>query len=251
MGSGSGAAMPPPQASGYQLKFSDDFDALSLSPSGTGKYTWYPGIWWEPTPPDGNISSSNSMVELDWTGGESPTDTTITTFARDGSSFQSWRYGYFEARMKWTPTTGAWPAFWLLSTEGGSSSAAPASETGEIDIFEGQGASPTTYFGTIHDWVGNNDIYNNNNSNTYELPSDTDLSEYHLYGLLWTQGHVTWYFDNQEIGEYATSAVFDSQDYYILLSSQEGADWSAGNTSGVNVSKMPLDIDWVHVFQMP
>jgi beta-glucanase (GH16 family) len=115
---------------------------------------------------------------------------------------------------------------------------------------EGQGgADPHTIYGTIHEWLGNSDIYNNNSSNAYTVSSSTDLSQYHTYGLLWTPGMVSWYFDDQLMHSASTTAIFDKQTYYLVISSQVGVNWSAGNLSGVTASSIPVQVDWVHVWQ--
>src|SRR5579871_1760542 len=127
---------PPPQAAGYQLVFADDFDSLKLSPDGTGSYDWYnPGVWWESPAPSSNITASSSTLNLEWTSGQTPCDTSIATASPNGSPALAWRYGYFETRMRWDTVVGAWPAVWLRPVQEFSG----ASETGEIDIFEGLG----------------------------------------------------------------------------------------------------------------
>jgi hypothetical protein len=242
-GAGTGA-MPPPQAAGYHLAFSDEFDSLDLSPSGTGNHTWYNTIWYEPVAPFANISAHSSILHLSWTRGQSPADTSITTDARDGSSFKAWRYGYFEARMRWDVALGAWPAFWLVPRQDRS-----APETGEIDIFEGQGDTPHTYYGTLHDWRGQTDVWNTNGANAYQTPSTVDFSQFHTYGVLWTPGKVVWYLDEKPILQSPTTPIFDSQDFYLILGAQEGQNWQAGDLSGVTANRMGLDVDWVRVWQ--
>ena len=50
--SGTSSASPPPQAAGYNLVFSDDFNSLNLSPNGLSNYTWYnPGMFWQNAAP--------------------------------------------------------------------------------------------------------------------------------------------------------------------------------------------------------
>jgi hypothetical protein len=246
-GDGAAAISPPPQAAGYNLVFEDDFNTLNISPNRLGNYTWYGGIWWEPgIAPLSSISDTNSTVTLDWLSGQNPPDTDIMTAAQDGSYSKAWRYGYFEARMSWYVTTGNWPAFWLIPIQGITQSDA---ETGEIDIFEGQGSTPHTFYGTLHDWQNGKDLQNTDGNNTFQLDSSIDLSQFHTYGLLWVPGKVTWYLDNLPLSSTNTFPIFDTQDYFIVLSGQEGNNWSAGNLSGVTASKMALNVDWVHVWQ--
>ena len=241
------AQSPPPQALGYQLAFDDEFSSLSLSPDGTGSsYNWYPGIWWDAAPPPSLITDANSALTLTWSSNQpsqSSQGTSVSTFSRDAQYGRTFRYGYFEARMRWDVTTGAWPAFWLIPKQ----AAQGAEETGEIDIFEGQGDSPHTYFGTIHDWVGQSNT--SNDPNYYDLASTTDFSQWHTYGALWTPGLVTWYFDNVALNSVPTPAVFDQQDFFLVLTMSEGANWQAGSLDGVSANSMNLNVDWVHVWQ--
>lgn len=240
---------PPPQASGYGLAFSTDFTPLNLSPNSLGSYTWYnPGMWWEAPAPYSNIFVHNSTLNLVWTRGQQTSDTSISTAAQDGSYYLGWHYGYFEVRMRWDTVNGAWPAIWMIPIQ---NITAPNEEQGELDIFEGQGNTPNVFYGTIHDWKNNQDVANNNCCNAYQVPPTVDLSQFHTYGALWTPGHVTWYLDNQPIISAATYPIFDDvqQKYYLILGSQEGANWTYGDMSGVSASSISMQVDWVHVWQ--
>lgn len=234
---------PPPPAPGYHLAFHDEFDTLSLSPNGYGNYSWYnPGMYWESAAPYSNIYDNNSILNLDWDRGQSPSDTSIATAAKDGSYYRAWRYGYFEARMRWDTVVGAWPAFWMIPEQGINCNGC---ETGELDIFEGQGAYPTTFWGNIHDWSNGS---NRSQGRGVNLGS-VDLSQFHTYGALWTPGQVSWYFDNQYLFSEPTYPVFDQQNYYLILGSQEGVNWQYGNLNGVTASTIKVNVDWVRVWQ--
>lgn len=235
---------PPPQASGYTLMFADSFNSLNLSPNGTGKFNWYnPGMFWESPAPYSNISAANSVLNLLWKRGQGTSDTSLATTAKDGSSYRAWRYGYFEVRMRWDTVTGAWPAIWLIPVKG---ITCGHCEQGELDIFEGQGATPNIFTGTIHDW--NSPTGNHSAGKNYNLGS-VDLSQYHTYGVLWVPGQVTWYFDNQALYSFPTYPIYDQQLYYLIIGSQEGANWSYGNLSGVAASQIGMHVDWVRVWQ--
>jgi beta-glucanase (GH16 family) len=249
---------PPPQAAGYNLAFDDEFNTLNLSPNGTGNYNWYnPGIYFENPAPTSNISVSNSALTLTWNKNQSGGnyDTTISTTAVDASHYHAWRYGYFEVRMKWNVVNGSWPAIWMWSVQGLQASKAAGcaycGNSGELDIFEGAGSAPHTYLGTIHDWVNAVDTANNNNSDAYNLSSTNDFSQYHTYGVLWVPGSVTWYYDNQPLHSAPTYPIFDQQDYYLMLGSQEGVNGNYGDMSGVTATSIPMTVDWVHVWQLP
>jgi hypothetical protein len=237
---------PPAEASGYRLVFADDFSASSVSPNGTGKFNWYEGLWWEPPAPASNFLIANGVATLAWSRTQKPDDTSLTSLSRDGRNYHAWRYGYFEIRMKWDPVQGSWPAIWMLPVQNIRDA---TTQSGELDIFEGQGATKRVFYGTIHEWKQHQDIRNNKGSNIYHLPPHVDLSQFHIYGALWTPGKVTWYFDDQRLFSASTYAVFDQQDYYLILSSQEGANWKYGDLSGVAASRMTMTVDWVHVWQ--
>jgi beta-glucanase (GH16 family) len=243
-------AQPPAQAAGYRLNFIDTFDQLSLSPDGTGTYNWYEGVWFNHKhAPLSNITAASSVLSLVWQRGQESPDTSIETLSHDKQHYHAWRYGYFEARMKWNPVNGAWPAFWLIPVQDALGQAVyqGKNDKAEFDIFEGQGDHPHTFYGTVHEWVNQHDSANKNN--TFQLSSDVDFSQFHTYGLLWVPGQVTWYFDDSPLHSESTPAVADLQDYLMILGMQEGPNWKIGDLTGVSASRMTLQVDYVRVWQ--
>lgn len=244
-------AIPPPlEAPTYRLVFNEDFNSLDAAFEGSEAHTWHEGVWFNHLhAPLANISVSDSVLSLTWRSGQDSPETSLSTFSRHGRETHAWRYGYFEARMKWNVVNGAWPAFWLIPIEDaeGRSTYNGLRESGEIDIFEGQGDQPETYFGTIHDWVNLKDT--SNADNRFTLSQGFDFSQFHSYGLLWQPGKVTWYLDQRALHSESTPAIFDKQDFFIVLSMREGANWTAGDMRDVTSRKMALQVDWVRVWQ--
>ena len=249
---------PPQLPSTYNLVFNGTFSKLNISPNSVkrtgnyGDYTWYDGLWWETAvSPLSGMTTSNSILNLNVTVPNSAKvyDTTMDTAAPDASYYQAWQFGYFEAELKWQNTSkGAWPAFWMLPVEW----IEGATTDGELDVMEGQGgAYPNTVFGTVHEWVNGADEWNNESSNAFTVASGVNLSQYHTYGLLWTPGSLTWYFDNQPMFTVTGyPSVIDNQHYYLILASQEGVNWTLGNTSGgKRNSSFQVQVQWVHVWQ--
>jgi beta-glucanase (GH16 family) len=233
------------------MVFVDEFDALDLSPDGQGVHTWYEGVWYnQKHAPLRNISAAGSILSLTWRRGQDAEDTSITTLSRDAQHFKAWRYGYFEARMRWNVVKGAWPAFWLIPVQNatGQDVYDGTKRSGEIDVFEGLGDHPHTFYGTIHEWI-NSKTDHASRDNTFRLPRDADMSQFHTYGLLWIPGKVTWYFDNRPLHTEETPAIVDKQDFFLVLSMQEGQDWKYGDLSGVTAPSMTLNVDWVRVWQ--
>jgi hypothetical protein len=242
------AQTPPPQAEGYQLMFSDSFDRLSLSPDGYGDYTWYPAIpWTAALPPPSLITAKDSALHLTWKKDQSLNDITISTVAHDLSHYHAYRYGYFEARMQWDVTAGAWPAFWMCPIQ------ALRGETtgGEIDIFEGQGSYSRIFYGTVHVWKNNGKAQTFNRGCACQLAVDNNFSTWHKYGLLWIPGNMKWYYDDAELYSVSVPTIFDQQDYFLMLGSQEGVDWTYGNLQGVDAGSIRLNVDWMRVWQSP
>jgi hypothetical protein len=242
------------------MVFDDEFNTLNISPSrkSSSTYNWYPGLLYESTPPPtSEITATSGVLDLDWNKATGVSnglyDTSIEGESSNGAAGKTFRYGYFEARMKWDNVTGAWPAFWMEPVQG----IFKATNTAEIDIFEGQGGT-NTYYGTLHTWNGSTQTWYSS-PNNFTIPANNDFNAWHIYGILWvpgsgsTPGRITWYFDNQEVGSATTTSsnnsLFDQQDFFLILGSQEGPNWTAGNLTGVTASDINLYVDWVHVWQ--
>lgn len=239
----------PAETLGYRLVFDEDFNNFSLSSDRQGNYTWYNGVWFQSTvAPLRNISVRDSTLILKWTKDQANSTTCVSTLSRDGSHYHAWRYGYFEARLRFDVVTGSWPAFWMIPVEGVNSNRVQV-ETGELDIFEAQGASPNVIYGTIHRWIGSEDVANNASANAHRLPSNVDLSQYHTYAALWKPGRVTWYFDDHEILSAPTFPIFDKQHYALVICSQEGKHWVPNDRTGVNAPSISVQVAWIRVWQ--
>jgi beta-glucanase (GH16 family) len=250
------AQTAPSQAAGYELVFSDNFSNFDLSPNGYGTHTWYPGIYFQPGQA-GPVTVNQSTLDLQWDIGGGENSTNIEGCAYDASHCTTFRYGYFEARMRWDVTNGAWPAFWMITKQ----SILGVQDVGELDIFEGQGNAPADYYGTINEWK-NGALFSTNYSgfagisapgltNQFPLAKTNDFSQWHTYGVLWAPGSVTWYYDNDPVGTAPTPAIFDQEDFFFILGSQEGYQWTPGNLTNVTAQAINLNVQWVHAFQLP
>ena len=246
------AQTPPPQAAGYSLVFSNDFSSLNINSSGNlnGNYTWFnPGMWWQNPAPWGNFSTTSGPgLNLNWTPGQSPANTSVSSCSPNGSNCQTWNHGYFEASMRFDVVTGAWPAFWMIPVEG--HTLPSGSETGEWDIIEfntPQMPLSGAYQASAHDWNGPGGS-TQCTSGTYKSSSITS-SNFNTYGMLWTAGTIQFYFNNNLVKTCNIDSKIDAQNYFLVLGSQEGVNWNYGNTSGVTASNISVNFDWVHVWQ--
>jgi hypothetical protein len=248
---GNSSAPAQARAVGYnKLVFSDEFNAPRISPTGTGSYDWYQGEWWIWLPDFmTRMPVQNSYISLQFTPGQTGLSTGIATDAKDQSQGRFFNQGYFEARMRWTTKRGAWPSFWLYSSE------VPRGTDNdrwcEIDIFEGQGAHPTTFFGHVHDWIESGGVVRDTvNANAVQaLNPSIDLSDWHTYGLLWANGNLTWYLNNVPLMTAPSPAICESQQLFLILAITGGVDWTIGNFNGVTAPMFKNDVDWVRVWQ--
>jgi len=247
----SGAIRRPPAVpvpirnQGYRRVFSDDFRVFS-------RKVWKNKIWYESDPPAGAIFARNSVLHLVSRRNQGYKNIGITTLNAGGGT-RSFRRGYFEARMRWTKGNGAWPAFWLLSRTHATNPRWPTVAcphptclSAEIDVFEGQGAEPDAFYGTIHRnscCYDTPDAINSNNRAAVR----TDLSaSWHVYALRWTAGDVRWYLDGREV---MRAATFDStnQDMFLLFSMNTGG-WTRG-IDATTPQVLKTEVDWVRVWR--
>jgi len=242
-------AAPPPsvptaprqaQAAGYtNLIFDEEFNTLNLSPNGSGTYTWYNGIWYEAPSSASDLTVTNSVFAATETPSD-PHDSSITTMNRGAGPSTVFRYGYFEARMSWNTIPANWAAFWLFSIAHaqGTDTIPTGEEWCELDIFEAFGNGNEV--GTVHDWVlSNGTITNTQNTNNYQPLNGIDMSQFHIYGVLWTPSTITWYFDNQAIMSWPTPAICQTQQLFMILGTQ---------VHPPQTSNVFTNVDWVHVY---
>ncbi len=104
----------------------------------------------------------------------------VTTSGR-----KSFRYGFFEARIKYPPGVGFWTAFWL--------NPANYSPNTEIDAAEHIGAEPTLTMQAYHYNLGKKGAAKN-------LPvfaTRTMESRWHTYSVDWEPHIIRWYVDGR------------------------------------------------------
>lgn len=244
-------AGPPSQAAGYTLVFEEPFATLDVGECYSGAHKWYTSEYGQVIAPSPSTASvSGDVLSLNWLSGmTSPAESSICTYDIGGLTGFAFRYGYYEASMKWDPTVvGAWPAFWVDSLQAGITNG----QFGEIDVFEGQGSQTLAYYGTVHDWTATGGVLTQtfNSNNNYTLPGGTNYNTFHTFGMLWVPGHITWYFDNVAIITWAEPAIMESQDVQLILGSQEGVGFTAGDLTGVTATNIALLVNWVRVWQL-
>ncbi len=258
--------LPAVEAGYKMLVFNDDFDSInSIDVNGTKEsgYKWYVDrpIWGSGITEPSAYSVSNSVLMLTSTGWTA--SWALSSFSPTGNVGHSFRYGYFEARIRFDPTLGtkskSWPAWWSLSTY--HSRVNNMDHWAELDFFEaytgGYANYTGSFVGTIHDWADSSKTHYQNKNNWQQLPKNTDFNYWHIYGCLWTPGKITWYFDDKPLMTqtyFATAppaplangtitptpagiySILDTDPAGMLLILGSDTEW-------------PIFVDWVRVWQ--
>ena len=178
------------------------------------------------------------------------------------------RYGYFEIRCKLPTHQGAFPAFWLFS----SNSLGNDTYYEEIDIFEYTWSlgdpkanwlpvpNPNpTYAGDP--WVITTGIYHNLHGHGVDVHAETyarnyprlssdqeNVGEWHTYSCEWMPDHVYWYLDGQLVNSYYDMAhipqhLMTLKTNYAINSyfNRGGHLWDGQGT---------MTIDYIKVYQL-
>jgi Glycosyl hydrolases family 16 len=239
----------PVAGQGYSRRFSDCFDTLS-------PIVWCSNQWWEPKPPRGTQYAEDGVLHLVRRRSDGYPNVTLSSEPCGQEDPQSFRRGYFEARLRWTGVTGSGPGFWLFSTAHATNPnwpepacPQPTCLSAEIDVFEGYGNHLDVFTGTIHrnscDCYGEPSAMNSNN---WQPQPGTNMAAWHVYAVRWTSTNVTWYLDGRLI---MSAPVYDSTDQPMhLLFDNWRTPWEPGNeTSAATPNELHTEVDWVRVWQ--
>ena len=214
---------PTLKLDGYAMTFSDEFDDLSVSAAGPGT-RWF-------TKTKGNFGDARFVDQKDgfpftvengilrieaakrngvWCGA------IIASVDPKGQGFAQ-KLGYFEMRAKFPKSHGMWPAFWLL----GQPSITDRKLTNiEIDVVEHYGVLPNAVNAALHLWYPGGK--HTAQGDFFVAPGLTD--DFHTYGVLVDDAHVTWYFDGIEFHKQKTPNEAKVP-LYILVDLAMGGGW--------------------------
>lgn len=159
------------------------------------------------------------------------------------------KYGRFEARIKLPLGKGLWPAFWML---GSNFEEVSWPQCGEIDIMEYLGNKPTEVFGTIHGpgFAGGNSI-----GKKYTLPKGRFDTDFHVFGVEWTENYINWYVDDvlynqitrKKVEEEGGEWVFDNS-FFMILNVAVGGNLP-GSPNASTTFPQRMIVDYVRVYQ--
>ena len=246
----------------WELLWSDEFNAESLTPIDSESWTCEVGGWgWgndeleyytdsiENVSHNGDgqlmITAMKGQPESDetcWYGQCAFTSARCTT-----ANKVAFTHGRVEARIKIPRGQGIWPAFWML---GSNFSDIGWPSSGEIDIMENVGYEPTTVHGTVHGpgYSGASGIGNS-------FASDSEFADdFHVYAIDWDPKVIRWYVDGKLYGIVSVNDirnrewVFD-HDFFLIMNVAVGGSWP-GFPDETTEFPQEMRVDYVRVYQL-
>ncbi len=197
----------------------------------------------------------------------------------------SYKYGYLEIRAKVPYKEGAWPAFWLRSSNATGKNASAPYEL-EVDVFEVFGSRDTMRSNLHqHFTVETEEIDENGDpiiehidvqttgeaisqAEGHTFTNSADLyNEYHTYGFEWSEDRMAiyvdrelqceWFLDAESLATYGLDP--DTTGFDTTLNVIFGNNLITSETEGFSISQMiednegnlpiEFDIDWIRLYQ--
>ncbi|MCL2463253.1 MAG: family 16 glycosylhydrolase, partial [Defluviitaleaceae bacterium] len=221
--------------------------------------------------PEGNVPEASSYWQQKSTTGY------LSSMGQDGSGFHTTggHNQYFECRMFMGPNPALWPAFWLLTSNGGVSANgtyAPAigGPSDELDVIEAYLGTPDSYSATSHTWADSNKYYppgysgwsgwTNLNQTIFK---NVNVAEgWHTYGVLITEQTTTYYCDNVPVVTGQTLPISWQYGSYFIINGgtsdhfgipQDGADTFGPSSQPLGFTRYgnacDTYVDWVRVYE--
>lgn len=159
-----------------------------------------------------------------WTSGSMKTKSTF-------------KYGFFECRMKISKAPGVNNSFWLYCSN-------PSSSIGhffEIDIIEGH--YPNQDNSNIHDDGTKDNRYIKQNSKQYYV-SPNLYDRFHIFGLEWDQQYLKFYIDGNLVRTEKNTCCFDPA---LMVLGTAVMNWAGKVTNSID--KTFMIVDYVRVFK--
>jgi beta-glucanase (GH16 family) len=174
----------------------------------------------------------------------------------DGSGITAKAPCYFECRFLAQSVPGAWPAFWIMTSNAIKGMGEPVDELDVIEGYGGNGARQPNmkgYMVTSHFWhqPEANDPAKGINKNIPVATlggKSTIWDTFHTYGCKITETDTIYYFDNIEVGRHPTGKASKSIPFFFFINLAVGGNgWPVDLSRYGGVSDMY--VDYVRVYQ--
>jgi beta-glucanase (GH16 family) len=142
----------------------------------------------------------------------------------------AFRYGRVEARIRVPTGAGLWPGFWLLPAD--------RSSLPEIDVMEYVSRQPDSLEVHLHFQGGTNGM---------PLSLRLNPAQWHVYGIDWSPGRLTWTVDGHVVYRVTGGAV-PKVPMYLIANLAVGGEGPGPPTAATRFPTA-VDIDWVRVWK--
>ena len=250
----------PPVEGDWVLTLDENFDGTRLDEKlWTPRFPWdgpQPGQMQRYVPENVTVANGLLTIKAEKKSGHENNDPKLGTRAYTSGLIQSYDkwsqlYGYYEARIKVPYVRGLWPAYWMMPDRGRQSGldAWRRRDTGagamEIDIMEilsewdpGRNSVAVHWdgYGSDHKQWGTSQIY-------YGPTPDG----FHVFGLLWEPGKLTWFVDGKKVAELENPRVSNVPSY-LKFNIQIGG-WATRNVDDANLPAV-MEVDYTRAWQL-
>lgn len=226
----------------------ENFDTLSVSPNRIGLSRWTAHTpWWgdfgdakfSNPGRDGPFSVENGVLSIkawkdddgDWRSG------LLAAADRSGRGWGT-QYGYFEARMKFPPGAGTWPAFWLMPLRAVGS----VDPRLEIDVVEYYGHRTDQFHSVVHLHYKEPGIDRGEGTRTPVDPGSL-IEDFNTYGVDISPEWIVIFLNREEVWRQPTPEALDFP-MYPIINLALGSGWPIDETPDPSV----MLVDYVHVY---
>jgi beta-glucanase (GH16 family) len=251
---GSGTPAQPAQASSaaaaasgshWKLTWDSDFG----KPGALSKWLYYSGgtgfnlkqlQWYDAT--NASVNKSGQLVITADRNGDGKTcwygPCQYTSARMETLNTFTQTYGKFEARIKFPPGYGLWPAFWI---EGANVYQVGWPACGEIDIIEPNGTNPYLVEGALH--------ARHTGHPAYLTVTQAITAGFHTYSVVWNSKGITWYFDGYAFSHMNVYEGWPfNKPFFIILNLAVGGSY-VGTPPKSTPFPAKLIVDWVRVYR--
>jgi len=232
-----------------QLVWSDEFDVNGAPDSSKWNFDIGAGGWGNGesqfyTDRSDNVVVENGILKIT-AKKESYQGSDYTSTRMISKDKYEFTYGKIEVKAKLPEGIGTWPAIWLL---GANIDEVGWPACGESDIMEHWGHNPTIVSSATHTPSCSGGCVD---ANVGETTVTDFASEFHVYGLEWTENKLRFFLDDAFLYEYnpvvknASTWPYNNPHFFILNIAM-GGNWFSIDS---NFIESTMEIGYVRVYQ--
>ncbi|MEL6413728.1 MAG: glycoside hydrolase family 16 protein [Pseudomonadota bacterium] len=228
--------------------FMEEFDTLSVSPNRIGPARWTAHTpWWGDfgdakfTDPgkDGPFFVEDGILTIKaWKDDAGRWRSGLLAAADRSGKGHGTQYGYFEARMKFPPGKGTWPAFWLVPL-------IPARTLDgrvEVDVVEYYGRRADRFHSVLHVHFDDKSQKRSEGIRT-TVPEGSLIDQFNTYGVDISPSEIVYFLNDEEVWRQPTP---DELRYpmYPIVNLALGSGWPIDETPDPSL----MYVDYVRVY---